>query len=209
MITAATARPGRTRRSWSSALLGGLGYLAHPVQAGAALLLLGLGVITWLPAAAAAAHALHRWRSDDDQACFTETFRAFPRYWRRLWGLGVVAAAGAALLIANLSFLYGRGGPAPILLLAQLGLIAVAVPYLLAVAVVAARAPDQATRDWLRVAAWFAFGSAARGTALLGAAVATPIVSIVVPAGPLLLGATVPLLVGLIIAEHTAKTSTA
>ncbi|MFC7625002.1 hypothetical protein [Microlunatus sp. GCM10028923] len=207
-MTAATVRPGGGR-SWSSALLGGLGYLAHPVQAGAALLLLGLGVITWLPAAAAAAHALHRWRTDGDQSCFAGTFRAFPRYWRRLWPLGIAAAAGTVLLIANLSFLYGRGGPAPVLLLAQLGLVAVAAPYLLAVAVVAARDPERTTGDWLRGAGWFAFGSAARGTALLGAAVAAPILSIVVPAGPLLLGTTVPLLVGLIIADQTAKTSAA
>lgn len=208
-MTAATVHRDGSGRSWSVALLGGLGYLAHPVQAGAALLLLGLGVITWLPAAAAAAHALHRWRTDGDQACFTATFRAFPHYWRRLWPLGIAAAAGAVLLSANLSFLYGRGGPAPVLLLAQLGLIAVAVPYLLAVAVVAARAPERTTHAWLQGAAWFAFGSPARGTALLGAAVAAPILSIVIPAGPLLLGGTVPLLIGLIIAEQAAQTSAA
>lgn len=201
-MTTATIRPSAGGRSWSTALLGGLGYLAHPVQAGAALLLLGLGVVTWLPAAAAAAHALHRWRSDGDQACFAETFRAFPHYWRRLWPLGLATGVGTALLIGNVTFLYGRGGPAPVLLLAQLGLVAVAVPYLLAVAVVAARQPDLNPGQWLRGAAWFAFGSAARGTALLGAAIAAPILSIVVPAGPLLLGASVPLLVGLLIAER-------
>ncbi len=200
--SAGTVRPlvGGGRR-WSTALLAGLGYLAHPVQAGAALLLLGCGVVTWLPALAAAAAALHGWRSADDRACFTGTFRHFPHYWHRLWKHSVALTSGVGLLVANVLFLYGRGGPAAALLLAQLGLIAVAVPYHLALAVVAARDPAGATGDWVRGAAWFAFGSAARGTALLGAAIAAPVLSVVVPAGPLLLGATGPLLIGLIIAD--------
>jgi hypothetical protein len=59
---------------------------------------------------------------------------------------------------------------------------------------------------WLRGAVWFAFGSADRGTVLLGAAVAALILSIAVPTGPLLLGATVLLL---IIADQTARNSAA
>ena len=105
-----------------------------------------------------------------------------------------------ALVAANLVFLYGSGA-APILLLAQLGLLAVAAAYHCALAVVAARDPAGTARGWVRGAAWFAFGSVARGTALRGAAIAAPVLSVVVPAGPLLLGVPVPLLVGLIIAD--------
>jgi hypothetical protein len=40
-------------------------------------------------------------------------------------------------------------------------------------------------------------------TALLGAAVATPVFSLVIPAGPLLLCASTPVLVGLVILDQT------
>lgn len=192
----------RAKGRWSAGLLAGLGLLTRPVQAGAAVLLLGLGVVTWLPATVAAAAALHGWRSGGDPGCFAGTFRRFPHYWRRLWPVGTAATAAAVVLAGNLIFLFGRPGVAAALWLAQLGLVAVAVVYLPAFAVTAGRDPDGTLSGWARRAAWFGFGSVGRGTALLGAAIAAPVLSVVVPAGPVLLGGTVPLLIGLVLAER-------
>ncbi|MFE6734608.1 hypothetical protein [Microbacterium sp. NPDC057650] len=199
-----TADRSRNRsRSWSRALLGWLEWLAYPVLAGAAFAILCLGVVTWLPALAATGHALRAWRTDGDTRCFTGVFRAFPRYLRPLLPHALISTAGLALLVVDAAFLVGRTGPvAVVLVMLVLGLLAAAVPYHLALAVVAAVQPDDTARQWARSALWFAFGSARRGTALLGAAVATPVLSLVVPAGPLLLSASVPVLVGLMLVDQ-------
>ncbi|GAA1725436.1 hypothetical protein GCM10009809_21550 [Isoptericola hypogeus] len=205
--TRAAARPGaapdRSRR-WSQTLMGWLEWLAHPVAAGAAFAILCLGVVTWLPALAATGHALRAWRTEGEGRTFTGVFRAFGTYLRPLLGHGVASTAGLALLAADVAFLVGRTGPAAVVLvMLAIGLLVAAVPYHLALAVVAAVRPGGSLRTWAPGALWFAFGSVPRGTALLGAAVATPVFSLVVPAGPLLLCASVPVLVGLVILDQT------
>jgi len=204
-VTAASApaRQDRSRR-WSQTFLGWLEWLAHPVAAGAAFAILCLGVVTWLPALAAVAHTLRAWRTDGDGRSFTGVFRAFGTYWRPLLGHAVASTAGLALLVVDVVFLAGRSGPAAVVLvMLALGLLVASVPYHLALAVVAAARPAGGVRAWVPGALWFAFGSVPRGTALLGAAVATPVFSLVVPAGPLLLCASVPVLVGLVILDQT------
>lgn len=199
----ATVRQDRSRR-WSQTFLGWLEWLAHPVAAGAAFAILCLGVVTWLPALAAVGHTLRAWRTDGDGRSFTGVFRAFGAYWRPLLGHGIASTAGLALLVVDVVFLVGRSGPAAVVLvMLALGLLVASVPYHLALAVVAAARPDGSVRTWVPGALWFAFGSVPRGTALLGAAVATPVFSLVVPAGPLLLCASVPVLVGLVILDQT------
>jgi uncharacterized membrane protein YesL len=211
MTAAPAARPAapdrapadRSRR-WSQTLMGWLEWLAHPVAAGAAFAILCLGVVTWLPALAATGHALRAWRTEGDGRSFTGVFRAFRVYWRPLLGHGVASTAALALLVVDVVFLVGRSGPAAVVLvMLALGLLVAAVPYHLALAVVAAARPDGSLRTWVPGALWFAFGSVPRGTALLGAAVATPVFSLVLPAGPLLLCASVPVLVGLVILDQT------
>ncbi|MCK9793920.1 DUF624 domain-containing protein [Isoptericola sp. 4D.3] len=199
----APARQDRSRR-WSQTFLGWLEWLAHPVAAGAAFAILCLGVVTWLPALAAVGHTLRGWRTDGDGRSFTGVFRAFRAYWRPLLGHGVASTAGLALLVADVVFLVGRSGPAAVVLvMLAIGLLVAAVPYHLALAVAAAARPEGALATWVPGALWFAFASVPRGTALLGAAVATPVFSLVVPAGPLLLCASVPVLVGLVILDQT------
>jgi len=61
-----------------------LEFTAYPALAGAALCVLSLGVITWLPTLAATAAALRQWRAEHDSRCFIAVFAAFPRYWRSL-----------------------------------------------------------------------------------------------------------------------------
>lgn len=199
----ATVRQDRSRR-WSQTFLGWLEWLAHPVAAGAAFAILCLGVVTWLPALAAVGRTLRAWRTDGDGRSFTGVFRAFGAYWRPLLGHGIASTAGLALLVVDVVFLVGRSGPAAVVLvMLALGLLVASVPYHLALAVVAAARPAGGVRTWVPGALWFAFGSVPRGTALLGAAVATPVFSLVVPAGPLLLCASVPVLVGLVILDQT------
>ncbi|MFE5334853.1 DUF624 domain-containing protein [Isoptericola sp. NPDC056573] len=199
----APARQDRSRR-WSQTFLGWLEWLAHPVAAGAAFAILCLGVVTWLPALAAVGHTLRAWRTEGDGRSFTGVFRAFGVYWRPLLGHAVASTAALALLVVDVVFLVGRSGPAAVVLvMLALGLLVASVPYHLALAVVAAARPEGSVRTWVPGALWFAFASVPRGTALLGAAVATPVFSLVVPAGPLLLCASVPVLVGLVILDQT------
>jgi hypothetical protein len=199
----AQVRPDGSRQ-WSRTLLGWLEWLAHPVLAGAAFAVLSLGVVTWLPALAATAHALRAWRTDGETRTFTGVFRAFGTYLRPLLPHAVASTAGLALLAVDITFLVGRTGVvALVLVLLALGLLLVAVPYHVALAVVAGAHPGGTARGWAGEALWFAFGSVSRGTALLGAVIATPVFSLVVPAGPLLLSASVPVLVGLVILDQT------
>ncbi|MGW2094398.1 hypothetical protein [Promicromonospora sukumoe] len=202
-VAPAPVRPDGSRQ-WSRTLLGWLEWLAHPVLAGLAYAVLCVGVVTWLPALAATAHALRAWRTDGETRTFTGVFRAFGTYVRPLLPHAVASTAGLVLLVVDVVFLTGRTGPAAVVLvLLALGLLLVAVPYHLALAVVAGAHPEGTARGWVAEALWFAFGSVARGTALLGAVVATPVFSLVVPAGPLLLSASVPVLVGLVILDQT------
>ncbi|WP_371793248.1 hypothetical protein OG285_34150 [Streptomyces sp. NBC_01471] len=183
--------------SWPT-LLRGLEFVAYPAAAGAACAVLSLGVVTWLPALAALAHALQRWRVDGDSRCFVHTFTAFPRYWRALWRHGLVSTAAAGVLAANIVHLLGRSEPWTFAVLAaQVGVAAAAVIHHVALAAEAGRAPDGSVGAWTRNALALGFGSAGRGTALLGAVVSAMLLSLVVPLGPLLLGPSIPVLLAL------------
>jgi hypothetical protein len=205
MTTAPLARAAKPDAWRWSGLMRMLEFVAYPASAGAAFLILSLGVITWLPALAAVAHALQAWRRDGTAHCFTGVFTAFRHYLRPMLARSAAATLVALLLLANTLFLVAQQHPVAFLFLAaQAGLGAVFVVYHLAYAVVAGCDPDGTPSVWTRAALAFGFGSARRGTALLGAAIAAPILSIVVPLGPLLLGPSLPVLVGLTIADLTA-----
>ncbi|WP_338693372.1 DUF624 domain-containing protein [Streptomyces sp. Q6] len=179
-------------------LLGVLERIAQPAAAGAAFTVLALGVVTWLPALAALAHTLQRWRSDGDNRSFTGVFAAFPRYWRALWRQGIVASAAVAVLAVNCLFLSGRSSPSAfVLLCAQAGLGAALLVHCTAFAAHAGLAPDEPPARWHRRALALAFASPARGTALLGAAVSAVVFTLPVPLGPLLFGPSVPVLLAL------------
>ncbi|QNS07855.1 DUF624 domain-containing protein [Streptomyces xanthii] len=191
-MTASLGARGRGR------LLGLLDRIAQPAAAGAAFTVLALGVVTWLPALAALAHTLQRWRTDGDNRCFTGVFTAFPRSWRALWRHGLLATAAVGVLAANSLFLSGRSSPyAFVLLAAQAGLAAALGVHCTALAAHAGLDPSGAVADWHRRALALAFGSPARGTALLGAAVSALVLTLPVPLGPLLFGPSVPVLLAL------------
>ncbi|MEU8221207.1 DUF624 domain-containing protein [Kribbella sp. NPDC048915] len=183
-----------------------LGWLASPVMAGAAFTILCLGLVTWLPALAAVGFALNRWRTDGDARVFTGVFAGWRRYWRPLLPHSILLTLAAVVAVSNLMFLSGRSGPVVVsLFMVHVGLVAAGLTYHLAVAVAAGRDPGGTAAGWRRTAFGLAFTSVPRGTALLGAAIAAPVFSLVVPAGPLLLGTTVPVLVGLVVADHTER----
>ncbi|MFE7264482.1 DUF624 domain-containing protein [Streptomyces sp. NPDC057592] len=176
-------------------LLRRLEFVAYPAAAGAAFTLLSLGVVTWLPALAAMGHALQRWRAEGDSRCFTNTFAAFPQYWRSLWRHSLASTAAGIVLAANIVHLLGRPEPWTfVLLAAQVGIAAALTIHHVALAAEAGRSPRGTVRTWSHGALALGFGSAARGTALLGAVVSAALISLVVPLGPLLLGPSIPVL---------------
>ncbi|MGW7679592.1 DUF624 domain-containing protein [Kribbella sp. NPDC054772] len=180
-----------------------LGWIASPALSGAAFVLLCLGIVTWLPALAAVGFALNRWRTDGDTRCFAGVFAGWRKYWRPLLPHSIIMTIAAVVAASNLSFLSGRSGPLVVtLFMIHVGLIAAAVTYHIALAVAAGRNPSGSAAEWRRTAFQLAFTSVPRGTALLGAAIAAPVFSLPIPAGPLLLGTTVPVLVGLLVADR-------
>ncbi|MFC9757540.1 DUF624 domain-containing protein [Streptomyces sp. NPDC056921] len=188
-------------------LLRRLEFVAYPAAAGAAFTLLSLGVVTWLPALAAMGHALQRWRAEGDNRCFTNTFAAFPQYWRSLWRHSLASTAAAIVLAANIVHLLGRPEPWTfVLLAAQVGIAAALTIHHVALAAEAGRSPRDTVRTWSRGALALGFGSAARGTALLGAVVSAALISLVVPLGPLLLGPSIPVLLALSFADPRRHT---
>ena len=165
-----------------------LEWVANPALAGAAVLLLCLGVVTWLPALAAAATALRAWRYEGDSRCFAGTLAAFPAAFAALWRHAIASTAAIAVLLSNVLFLVNREQPIGLVLLsAQVGILVALIPYHLALAVT--RAPGAALA--------LAFGSWQRGLLLLAAALLTPLLTLPLALGPLLFGPTLPLLVAL------------
>jgi len=199
---ARTAGWEREARGWAGAALRGLEFVAYPALAGAAFCLLALGVVTWLPALAAVASALHRWRRDGDTRCFTGVLTAFPGYWRALWRHALVAALVPPAVLAAIVFLAGRPEPVSIPLLAvQVGGLAAFAVYHLALAVVAGTDPD-ARPAWRARALVFAFGSPRRGLVLLVALLLAPVIGLPLVLGPLLFGPSLPVLCGLALLER-------
>ncbi|TXL88129.1 DUF624 domain-containing protein [Streptomyces sp. IB2014 016-6] len=189
-------------------LLRRLEFIAYPAAAGAACAVLSLGVVTWLPALAAMAHALQRWRAEGDNRVFVNAFAAFPRYWRALWRHGLVSTAAAVVLAANIVYLLSRSEPWTfVVLAAQVGIAAALVIHHIALAAEAGRTPRGSVRTWSAGALALGFGSPARGTALLGAVISAVLLSLVVPLGPLLLGPSIPVLLALSFADPRRHTS--
>ncbi|MEV8335850.1 DUF624 domain-containing protein [Streptomyces niveus] len=189
-------------------LLRRLEFIAYPAAAGAACAVLSLGVVTWLPALAAMAHALQRWRTEGDNRVFVNAFAAFPRYWRALWRHGLVSTAAAVVLGANIVYLLSRSEPWTfVVLAAQVGIAAALVIHHIALAAEAGRTPRGSVRTWSAGALALGFGSPARGTALLGAVISAVLLSLVVPLGPLLLGPSIPVLLALSFADPRRHTS--
>ncbi|MFE4334561.1 DUF624 domain-containing protein [Streptomyces sp. NPDC056831] len=188
-------------------LLRRLEFVAYPAAAGAAFTVMSLGVVTWLPALAAMGHALQRWRAEGDSRCFTNAFSAFPQYWQALWRHSLASTAAGIVLTANIVHLLGRPEPWTfVLLAAQVGIVAALVVHHVALAAEAGRSPHGTVRTWSRGALALGFGSAARGTALLGAVISAALLSLVVPLGPLLLGPSVPVLLALSFADPRRHT---
>ncbi|WP_381791846.1 DUF624 domain-containing protein [Streptomyces niveus] len=193
---------GATLPSGRPTLLRRLEFIAYPAAAGAACAVLSLGVVTWLPALAAMAHALQRWRTEGDNRVFVNAFAAFPRYWRALWRHGLVSTAAAVVLGANIVYLLSRSEPWTfVVLAAQVGIAAALVIHHIALAAEAGRTPRGSVRTWSAGALALGFGSPARGTALLGAVISAVLLSLVVPLGPLLLGPSIPVLLALSFAD--------
>jgi uncharacterized membrane protein YesL len=202
-MTAMDVRVPAVSRHWGRAVLRTLEFVAYPALAGAAFCLLSLGVVTWLPALAALAAALRRWRVAGESRCFVAVLREFPRCWRALWRHGVVSTVVIGVLVGNVSFLAGEPSLAAFALLAgQVGIGAAMVPYHLSLAAVSARAPDAGAAAWRRDAVLLAFGSPVRGICLLAAAVAAPALTLIVPFGPLLLGPSLAVLAALVVADR-------
>ncbi|GAA3479994.1 DUF624 domain-containing protein [Streptomyces yanii] len=205
--TLSTRKPRAGTLSGWPTLLRRLEFVAYPAAAGAAFAVLSLGVVTWLPALAAMGHSLQKWRAEDDSRCFTQVFTAFPQYWRALWRHSLASTAAALVLSANIVHLLGRSEPWTfVVLAAQVGIAAAAVIHHVALAAEAGRAPRGRVRDWSRGALVLGFGSAARGTALLGAVISAVLLSLVVPLGPLLLGPSIPVLLALSFADPRRNT---
>ncbi|WP_392667481.1 hypothetical protein [Streptomyces sp. LN785] len=205
--TLSSPEPRTAAPSGRPALLRLLEFVAYPAAAGAAFAVLSLGIVTWLPALAAMGHALQRWRAEGDSRCFTGTFAAFPRYWRPLRRHCVASTAGALVLAADIGWLLGRSEPWTFMVLAaQVGIAAAAVIHHVALAAEAALSPGGTVRAWTRGALTLGFGSAARGTALLGAVISALLLSLVVPLGPLLLGPSIPVLLALSLADPRRHT---
>lgn len=182
-------------KGWERGALRAMEFVAQPALAGAAFCLLALGVVTWLPALAAAGSALQDWRRDGAGRPFTGTLRAFPRLWQALWREGLVATAVLVVLILNCLFLLDTGSAVSLTLLpVQVGLMAVTAVYALSLAAVHAAGTD---RDPRRGAAVLAFGSPRRTVALLLVLLLAPLAVLPIPLGPLLLGPMIPLLLAL------------
>lgn len=185
---------------WEGRALRWLEWIANPALAGLAFCLLCVGVITWLPALAATAYALHRWRTDDEQQVFSTVLDSFGRYWPALWRHSLVSTLAAAVLAANLIFLAGQTSALAFGLFAiQLGIAAAMVPYHLALAAVAARSPDRPT-GWRRSAVLLGFGGR-RGPVLVLVTLVAVLGTLPLAVGPLLFGPTLPLLVALSLAR--------
>jgi uncharacterized membrane protein YesL len=177
-------------------LLRWMEWVAVPASAGLACSLLSLGIVTWLPALGAAAQVLQRWRSDGDQRAFLGVFAAFTDQWRSLWRHSLSSTAVGVVLIANLSFLVGRGGVAFVFFAVQVGLGAAFLAYHVALAAAAGRHPKAQPSTWRRSAIQFSFGSG-RGVLLLLATALAVLLSAPLGIGPLLFGPSLPLLAAL------------
>jgi uncharacterized membrane protein YesL len=186
--------------TWEGAALRWLEWVACPALAGVAFCLLCLGVVTWLPALAAVASALQRWRHDGDSRCFSGTLAAFPGQWRALWRHALASTAVLAAIVVAVGFLAGRPEPVAIPLLAvQVGGLAAFAVYHLALAVTSGDDPAGPVR---RRALVLAFGSGRRGLVLLAAVVLAPVLTLPLAVGPLLLGPTLPVLCGLVLLDR-------
>jgi len=146
------------RTRWELKLLGLFAYPANIGLGGFAAFLLALPLVTLLPAAIALARAFELWRSNGDDAVFTNTFREFAATWRRSIGVGILAAVSVVLLTVDGLFLSaqltsGSAGIAVLFAAAAIPVAAVVGMALLAIPVAAARDRAGTMREWLALAA--------------------------------------------------------
>ncbi|QNE17651.1 DUF624 domain-containing protein [Kribbella qitaiheensis] len=185
-----------SRVGWEQVALRWLQWISVPASAGLAFCCLSLGAVTWLPALAATAQVLHRWREDGDERAFLGVFADFRNHWRRLWRHSLISTAIGAVLTANLVFLLGRGAVGFVLLAVQLGLAAAFIVYHLAFAAAIGHRPTASLSSRRHAAIHLAFGSW-RGALLLLATVLVIALTAPLGIGPLLFGPSVPLLAAL------------
>jgi hypothetical protein len=187
---------------WSASLRW-MEWIANPALAGLAVTLLGLGVVTWLPALAAAAHSLDRWRRDGDPAVFRGTIAAFPAMWRRLRIPGVGCGIAMIILVADVVFLAGRPevwAQALAAVLVGIGLALGTWAYALAVVTGTAPADDAADRPAGAAPPYgpalrLAFGGPGSLLIILSA-LAAGVLLLPTGIGPILFGPSIPLLIG-------------
>lgn len=185
--------------------------LAQPALAGIAVSLLGIGVVTWLPALAAAASRLDRWRREGDPAVFTGTFSEFVPLWRLLWRPAIGVGVALVIIVLDIGFLAGRPEPWAHALAAVLVGVGIAlVTWAVALAVVCGTvvladdeqsAGDERTDDAVRLdrvpwAAALTLGFGRPGGLLIIVALLAGFLLIPTGIGPFLYGPTIPLLVG-------------
>ncbi|MEV8268389.1 DUF624 domain-containing protein [Microbacterium sp. NPDC076911] len=153
-MTMVRARPPARKSRWESSLLSALATPANIVLGGVAAFLLGLGIITALPAMIALARALTRWMRDKDDAVFTNTFREFASTWRRSLPLGIFAAFVTLVLAADVFFLLVQmtTGSSTLVIVFAAAAVPIGVVFLLmllAVPVAASRLADETRREWM------------------------------------------------------------
>lgn len=174
-----------------------LEWIANPALAGLAVTLLGLGIVTWLPALAAAARSLDRWRRDGDPSVFLGTIAEFPATWRQLRLPGVVVGVAMIILVADIVFLLGRPeawAPALAAVLIGIGVALGAWAYALAVIIgtsVETPSPAPPYGPALRLA----FGGPG-SLLIIATALAAGVLLLPTAIGPFLYGPSLPLLVG-------------
>ncbi len=202
MTKQAAMRPLRSAR-WEQKLLGLLAYPVNIALGGAAAFLVALPLITILPAAIALARALARWRTDGDDAVFTNTFREFAQTWRRTIALGAGALLIVAVLTVDTLFLMARlsadpNGLALVLAAATVPVAIVTGLFLLAIPTAATLTPDEGAREWLRGAARLIFAGPLRSIICLAISAAFLLTCLLLPTILPFVGLSIPVYLALI-----------
>lgn len=201
MTRAVESRP-RSQR-WEHKLLALLGYPVNIALGGVAAFLLALPLITVLPAAVALSRALLRWRTDGDEAVFTNTFREFARTWRRTIPLGAAALLIVFVLALDTLFLLAKltadpNGPALVLAAATLPVAILTGLFLLAVPTAAAQTPGATAGAWLRAATQLIFAAPIRSIVCLAIATACLMTCVLLPTILPFVGLSIPCYLALI-----------
>lgn len=188
---------------WEQRLLALCAYPANIGLGGVAAFLLALPLVTLLPAAIALARAFALWRTNGDDAVFTNTFREFAATWRRSIGVGILAFVSVALLAVDGVFLTAQlsSGSASLAVLFAAAAIPVAIVVgmaLLAIPVAAARNRDGSMREWLSLAGHLIAVMPLRSLFLLAFTVAFLVTCLLLPTVLPFVGVSVPIFFAII-----------